>query len=1163
MAVTPTHVHGTHNLKTTSRQDINANFGLLAEFANDTEGRRITPNVNSLTTSDDGKIVAVDTDQLSPSGVTGAALWLTASDDVFVEASMPMTKPYHFVHVPYMIKASGHYFYSDSTSYQSGNQDFTIGCWAQVINPTEDEYILSKYDTDASAEYYLKYSNSDDAFVFGVVTNGDITNGVSEVIAASGVSLGEWYCIKSWYSPELSEIGIQVNNSTSVTAALTGVPAATSANFRVGAVRSSPSGLLEGSVCRIGVWNHKLLDSELISWYNSGKGYSYEFLPTDLVDQLVAYVNLEEHGGESGYEERDISSFDDYMVGYWPMSNISDLGHDIKGSNHLTNGGASYTTGIYDSAISLLGLPNRCLSMPSNSSISPTHTIALSCWVKSSDLSAKSSIFLKVGSYELYHDPVNGFTLDITQSDTTVKSAYMGSTSSTGAWHHVVTTADGVNISISVDGVEAEGDSYDGTIDVTANALEVGGNDDYWIGEIDEIGFWSTTNNIPETLEELFYELLWNDGNGEFYRGVWIGESGGASTETVGDRLDSVGTAHLSSQGEISFKNGPLASVNGVGHWRSIIPTSAGITPGHIFAQPSGVLHNAPYKKSDFGGLNSVEIHHTGTTFDSTTPNDWSFLHDGSPWTIMTLFNPDDVPDASGVLLSTVSYADASQPESGFVMSYTNNEAISTKFYKQNSAHIDSETPPSGCPVGEWHMVTVNFDGLHCNTYVDGQCQARCEVQDTTFDSGAPDNPLRIGALWNGTNPFDGDLSELVIIEGDMEYSEIRAMETFFAEKYQMIDSTSKLIINTNGEGGSQTFVDDLNVHTITPSGAYLTSAEKVNNTGAILIPSGCYLSIPDSPDWDFGTGAFTIEMMVKPVGDAKDLTLISHGGTLDSGNYPGWSLATGSVSAIPSLEFWNGGGSKILTMSDSQISSDEWSHIAFERSSYVYDSSGDGGSTIADCFVAVDGDNAVDVHTQDRTVDLSYGSYNLNIGAKGDGTPNQTAMYVDEIRIHKGRARYGSQVIAESTYHDFVTPTTAPISLLYQPGTQKYVPSTVKISDLQNRSLRIVSSNYVVADDDYTVLVNTSDGDKNIYLPSITNNPNRILFIRNVGDNGNDVYVYRDTVDASDLVENTALSAFGTYAVLNDDEGAAWQASSTDQYWYVIWLLDTTGTPY
>lgn len=67
-------------------------------------------------------------------------------------------------------------------------------------------------------------------------------------------------------------------------------------------------------------------------------------------------------------------------------------------------------------------------------------------------------------------------------------------------------------------------------------------------------------------------------------------------------------------------------------------------------------------------------------------------------------------------------------------------------------------------------------------------------------------------------------------------------------------DVYTKLLLNFDGADGSTTFTDECGKTMTRVGNPYL-----VSNSGAFLT-SGDYLTVPDSEDWNFGTGDFTID---------------------------------------------------------------------------------------------------------------------------------------------------------------------------------------------------------------------------------------------------------------------------------------------------------------
>jgi len=145
------------------------------------------------------------------------------------------------------------------------------------------------------------------------------------------------------------------------------------------------------------------------------------------------------------------------------------------------------------------------------------------------------------------------------------------------------------------------------------------------------------------------------------------------------------------------------------------------------------------------------------------------------------------------------------------------------------------------------------------------------------------------------------------------------------------------------------------------------------------------YLTVPDSDDWDFGSGDFTVDFWIKP-------------GTTNSNTYPvGHWQGNGNANFQfrfadnNKIEAYAGEGpsSWDISLFDSQsLTSNEWHHIAFIRN-------------LDNWSLYVDG-TLVDSTTSNPT--LTPKSALLEIGGTDGGQYNFNG-YIDELRISKGIA--------------------------------------------------------------------------------------------------------------------------------------------------------------
>lgn len=226
------------------------------------------------------------------------------------------------------------------------------------------------------------------------------------------------------------------------------------------------------------------------------------------------------------------------------------------------------------------------------------------------------------------------------------------------------------------------------------------------------------------------------------------------------------------------------------------------------------------------------------------------------------------------------------------------------------------------------------------------------------------------------------------------------------------IDGYTKLLLHCDGIDESTTFTDSSNSnHTVTANeNAQIDTAQKVFGDSALLCDgAGDNLSIPDSADWDFGSGDFTIDCRIRFNSVA--------------GNQSFFTREVSSVSYFyiakegSNIRFRDYGGSYDSTFAWSPVA-DTWYHFAITRS----------GNSIR-CFI--DGTQIGSTQTFtgsfiDRSVLLRIGTFPL--------ASYYLNGWMDEIRVSKGIARWTS---------NFTPPTEA-----YSSGESGSIDETINIDD-------------------------------------------------------------------------------------------------------------------
>jgi prepilin-type N-terminal cleavage/methylation domain-containing protein len=197
--------------------------------------------------------------------------------------------------------------------------------------------------------------------------------------------------------------------------------------------------------------------------------------------------------------------------------------------------------------------------------------------------------------------------------------------------------------------------------------------------------------------------------------------------------------------------------------------------------------------------------------------------------------------------------------------------------------------------------------------------------------------------------------------------------------------SNVSLLLKFNGTNGSTTFVDSKNGFPITPVGnAQISTAQsRWDGASGLFDGNGDYLNIATNSAFDFGTGDFTVEAWVYPLGILGDWFIASAAST--GGLFFGYTNSQGPVG-------WGIGRANIAWdfLSGALTTTNTWYHLAVSRS----------GTNVR---FFVDGVQVGATSTNSQSYNISTGG--LNIGSQGPAL--YLNGYIDELRITKGVARY------------------------------------------------------------------------------------------------------------------------------------------------------------
>ena len=231
------------------------------------------------------------------------------------------------------------------------------------------------------------------------------------------------------------------------------------------------------------------------------------------------------------------------------------------------------------------------------------------------------------------------------------------------------------------------------------------------------------------------------------------------------------------------------------------------------------------------------------------------------------------------------------------------------------------------------------------------------------------------------------------------------------------IDEYTKLMLHCNGDDASQTFIDsEITPKTVTAVGnAQLDTAYKQFGTASGLFDgTGDWLTVPDSTDWDFGNGNFTIDFWV------RFNTVNAIGGLISqfvsTASY--WGIYTYSNGKIY-FDFHNPTGAGAYTASTTSLSADTWYHFEFSRITTSAKFFIDGVSqTLTEA-------NAFDDITFDNLASVLYVG---NFPYGGAYVPFHG--WIDEFRISKGIARHTSDFTPPTSEYSAVVETNMKVKI-------------------------------------------------------------------------------------------------------------------------------------
>ncbi|MFA7209782.1 MAG: LamG domain-containing protein, partial [Parcubacteria group bacterium] len=390
----------------------------------------------------------------------------------------------------------------------------------------------------------------------------------------------------------------------------------------------------------------------------------------------------------------------------------------------------------------------------------------------------------------------------------------------------------------------------------------------------------------------------------------------------------------------------------------------------HNITSYNNPVFDAATKK--FGG-SSIKFNGSGSYLNSSDSDDWSF--DSGDFTIDMWVRFDSVDNTWSALAGQSGLA----PTRGWALAYNNTNGLAFQHSTNGTDWITDyfAWTPS---VSTWYHIALVRTGDNLKAFVDGsQIGSDASMTGVIYNNTSS---LGIGTYGDYLGDYlNGRIDEFRISKGVARWTSGFTPST----SSYATDANTKLLLHFDGDSSGQN-------HDMTFNGDMDSNAANSKFDGSYYFDgNGDYLSLPDSDDWNFGGGDFTIDLWTK-FNSLTDQGILGQQNLSDSAN----NRFILSFNNLQKRLYFNiSSGGPLMTMYTSwNPSANTWYHLAVSKNN------GEWHMFINGAAQYIEGNT--NIQMPDLNGILTVGHH-----ITGSGADLYYNGYIDELRVSKGVARW------------------------------------------------------------------------------------------------------------------------------------------------------------